>query len=105
MSKLQYAITSQFVRNYWKQHPFSLNSLVFMDVCESNGLSAQQDFVRACFEAQASVYVGWAAADTDKKASVGDILSANTVRLIFDRLLGVNQFDPATGLPQRPFDF
>jgi hypothetical protein len=50
-----YAITAQFVTDYW--HDFSVNSLVYIDACQSNSLGAH-GFVDACFAKHASLYIG-----------------------------------------------
>ena len=104
IEKYHYAITSEFVRKYWKQKQFGLNSLVYIDACDSSSV-ATTDFKTACFEASASVYVGWAPADPNKKAKIGGSTASDTARCIFDRLLGVDKFEPVGGPPQRPFDF
>jgi hypothetical protein len=100
-----YAITAQFVRTYFK--PFSKASFVFLQVCDSDNAAAPiQDFKNAFFEKNASVYAGWT-------EQVNIVKAPNTARLIFDRLLGANQFalemtPTAAGIVyshQRPFDF
>lgn len=95
-----YAINAQFVTDYW--HEFGVNSLVYIDACESNSLGAK-DFVNACFQKHASVYFGWAGG-TNEEADVDDAIAADTARLIFDRLLGADGYAPSNP-PQRPFDY
>lgn len=110
VAELHYSITAKFVEKYWSS--FSQNSLVYIDACDSN-LAA--DFKQEIFNEDASVYAGW-------PTNTGDPFAAGTARLVFDRLLGANQFCPETNpsasftpctlnranppiFPQRPFDY
>jgi hypothetical protein len=104
-----WAISASFVEKYWSS--FSGNSLVYIDACNSDNAT---DFKTAIFDKNASVYAGW-------NAPTGDPFAAKTARLVFDRLLGANQFCPETNpsnvqscvagpasapvFPQRPFDY
>jgi hypothetical protein len=102
-----YAINANFVKKYWSA--FSANSFVYIDACKSGAANAS-DFQQAILGKKASVYAGW-------NISVGDATSGNTTRLMFDRLLGANQFCPENGqacapgkatspvFAQRPFDY
>lgn len=103
-----YAFTSSFVRKYFSN--FSNASLAYIDACGSDDprLTAgqdAQDLKRAFLDKNASVYVGWS-------ATVDDGISTDSARLVFDRLLGANQFFLETGatpsgevFKQRPFDW
>jgi len=104
-----YGITANFINKYWDN--FGDNALVFIDICDSNvNDPSVTDFKDAIFAKLASVYVGWS-------GTVDSAFSANAARLVFDRLLGANQFCPEDGQPchpgaaqppvfaQRPFDY
>lgn len=91
-----YGITAAFVRKYFI---FGPNTFVYINGCgtlANNPLA--RDFKQAFFDAGASVYAGWTATADETK-------SAGTAKLIFDRLLGANQFALETGFKQRPFDW
>lgn len=91
-----YAITAQFIRHYWK--PFSPNSFVYIDACRSTSVAAIS-FMAAIKEKNASVYAGWT-------NSVGGVVSVETAKFVFDRLLGANKVYPESdGFKQRPFDY
>lgn len=109
IAELHYGITAKFVEKYWGA--FSKNSLVYIDACNSG---VDQNFTEEIFAKNASVYAGW-------PTSFGDPFGAETARLVFDRLLGANQFCPETNpssvtqcvpgsatppvFAQRPFDY
>lgn len=109
VSEWHWAITAKFVEKYWGA--FSQNSLVYIDACDSDGA---EDFRQEMFNEDASVYAGWT-------GNVGDPFAANTARIVFDRLLGANQYCPETNpaavqdcvtgkatppiFAQRPFDY
>jgi hypothetical protein len=88
-----YCITAEFIRHWWQN--LSAGSLVFIDACRSD---LDPDFKKAIFEKAASLYVGWT-------FRVPDDFSADSARLVFDRLLGANNFDPEPEFLQRPFDY
>jgi hypothetical protein len=109
MSTTHYAATNNFIAKYWGQ--FSDNAFVFFDACHSDGddpaiLSLRSEL----FAKNASVYAGWT-------STVSSVFSRETAELVFDRLLGANEFCPEDGLPchdgqaippvfaQRPFDY
>ena len=94
--KETYAITSQFVRDYWRN--FSANSFVFIDACDSAAAEAA-GFQNAIKQKQASVYAGWT-------GRVNQSVGFNTSKFVFDRLLGANHVYPESdGFKQRPFDY
>ena len=107
-----WAITPAFVNTYWKPGTFSANSLVYFDACQSD---VDANWKAAIMAAGASVYAGWSDDTKDRFAS-------ETARLVFDRLLGANEFCPETSpntlptlcvpgkanppiFPQRPFTY
>jgi hypothetical protein len=104
ITEYHYAINALFVTTYFK--PFSNASFVYIDACSSDAASASiQAFKSAFFGKNASVYAGW----TD---DMNDRVAANSARLVFDRLLGANEFfletiPTASGgvFKQRPFDW
>ena len=89
-----FGITAKFVDNYWGN--FGRNALFYFSGCEGdlNAVSAQQ-FKAEIFKKQASVFVGWSDAVYDNQR-------AASARLIFDRLLGVDQFCPEDGTACHP---
>lgn len=109
VAESHYGITAAFVVEHW--HNFADNALVFINACDSdlNDPSAQ-DFKTAIFTRRASVYAGWT-------NEVNNPHAADTTRLVFDRLLGANEFCPEDGQPchsgaaqppvfaQRSFDY
>jgi hypothetical protein len=94
--KTHYAITAEFVSEYWRK--FSPNSFVFIAACYSDSPNAIA-FKNAILGKGASVYAGWS-------GRVGDPYTADVAQFVFDRLLGANQ-DTGTkeDPPQRPFDY
>lgn len=101
-------ISSKFVRNYWK---FSEGSLVLNNTCFSSftgpilsGFS--EDFMLACHEKGAALYLGWAGS-TKLNAS------SESVKYFFDTALGTNLMDDRYRVPaadgtvykNRPYDF
>jgi hypothetical protein len=107
-----YSFNANFVKTYFNS--FSPNSFVYIDACSSDSPKAQ-DFKQAFLKQKASLYAGWT-------GTVDDSDSAPTARLVFDRLLGANEFCPETSpealvtpcvagqapsgiFPQRPFDY
>jgi len=110
ISEDHYSIDKAFVEHYnWS---FAANSLVYIDTCHSNQADPNvQAFKETLIANGASVYVGWT-------EEVGSGVSADTARLVFDRLLGANMFCPEDGaeqcshgpaippaFAQRPFDY
>jgi hypothetical protein len=109
-----YGIRTKFVSTYW--HNFDGNAFVFIDTCDSDKNDPTVvDFKNALILLKASVYAGW----TDE---VRPQLSADSARLVFDRLVGADQYCPETSpdapitpcvagpapsgiFPQRPFDY
>jgi len=89
-----FGITATFVDKYWGN--FGRNSLFYFSGCEGdlNAVSAQQ-FKAEIFKKQASVYVGWS-------DMVYDDQRAGSARLVFDRLLGVDQYCPEDGTACHP---
>jgi hypothetical protein len=114
VSEHHYGFTAEFINKHWGN--FGGNAFVFVDTCDSDfAVTSVQNFKDAIFAKLASVYVGWS-------NEVGNIYAANTARLVFDRLLGANQFCPETSpgapvtqcvpgsapsgiFPQRPFEY
>jgi hypothetical protein len=108
-SEDHYSIDKKFVDKWWA---FGTNSLVYIDTCHSNQADPNVlAFKNEVFSKGASVYAGWTEA-------VGSEASADTARLVFERLLGANMFCPETGaaecghgpaippaFAQRPFDY
>jgi hypothetical protein len=102
--KWHYAITAQFVQTYFQN--FSQASFVFLVACNSSGAAAPvQTFQNALYKKNASVIAGWT-------SEVNVVKAPTTAQLIFDRLLGANQFALETLLTnsgekfnQRPFDY
>jgi hypothetical protein len=103
-----YAITAAFIDVYWGD--FATNAFVYLDACESDHDDPRvRAFRNELFTLGASVVAGWT-------GEVGDI-QIDTAKLVFDRLLGANQFCPEDGLlchqghaispvfAQRPFDY
>jgi hypothetical protein len=101
-----WGITPDFIAIHWGD--FSQHSFIYIDTCDSDPV--EEHAIRdAIFVKHASLYAGWS-------STVGDI-SADTARLVFDRLLGADQFCPENGAPcmlgsaifpvfaQRPFDY
>lgn len=88
IKETHYGITSEFVKKYWPEGTFGTNSLVYIDACNSANFGAQ-DFKNAVLAAGAGVYVGWT-------YKVDDDDAGNAARLVFDRLLGANQYCPET---------
>lgn len=87
-----YAFTKEFVKHYFKFEP---GSIVYMSACFS-GAILNPNFRQAFLDAGAGGYWGWNSSFTDgvdNKASL----------YIFDRLLGLNEFEPESP-KQRPFD-
>ncbi|HVF46996.1 MAG TPA: hypothetical protein VNA17_05460, partial [Pyrinomonadaceae bacterium] len=93
---MHYAITSQFIRDYWGD--FGPNSFVFINACGSAPSGAGQYFSEVFREKKASVYAGWT-------ETVHWPIAAQTARLVFDRLLGANKVFLENGFKQRPFDY
>lgn len=75
-------ITAKFVRDNLN---FAKDSFVFINACSSYST----DFRDACFEKGASVYVGWS-------KPVYDGGALNMATYLFDRMMGINYFDPPT---------
>jgi len=91
-----YAITSNFVRQYWGN--FAANSFVYIAGCDG-AIPGAADFQKAMQEKGASVYAGWTGPTLKSQM-------ADTARFAFDRLLGANQVYPESdGFKQRPFDY
>jgi hypothetical protein len=89
-----YGITAEFVNNHWVN--FGQNALVFINTCDSDFPdTSAQDFKDAVFAKLASVYVGWT-------EEVSDDFAASAARLVFDRLLGADQYCPEDGLTCHP---
>lgn len=87
-----YAFTAEFVKKYFT---FAPGSIVYFSACFSAG-TANPTFRDAFREAGAGGYWGWDGSFTDgvdNKASL----------YVFDRLLGLNDFEPESP-KQRPFD-
>ena len=81
----RYGITGEFVKAYWHLAP---DSIVFLNACWSAYTSdpeGPQDFIDACWAANAGVYFGW-----DEKATPGTCYK--TVRYFTDRLIGANKY-------------
>lgn len=89
-----YGISPEFVRNHWQ---FSRSSLVFMDACHSASAGANS-FIRACWDKNASLYVGWS-------DSVIDAWAYFASRVFFDTSLGGSQMFPDVMPKQRAFDW
>ena len=86
-----YGIKTEFVSKYW--HDFGGNAFVYIDTCESDKSDPSVEaFKNALRALRASVYAGW----TD---AVGFDMAGSTTRLVFDRLVGANQFCPEDGQP------
>lgn len=83
-----YGITSKFVQRYMG---FAPTSLVLFNACNSD----EAGFKAACQAKNATVYAGW-----DKP--INEFYMFDVVQYFFDRLLGVNQYQPEDP-PQRPF--
>lgn len=109
--KIHYGITASFVRKYFQNYP--PNSFVYIDACNSDSPDAA-DFKQAFFDKQASLYAGW---ESLQGVQVKEFVSAYTAALVFERLLGANEYCPEDGKPvcsnghavppvfaQRPFD-
>jgi hypothetical protein len=102
--KWHYAITTQFVQTYFKD--FSQASFVFLVACNSDSAAVPvQAFQNALYAKKASVLAGWT-------NEVNVVKAPTTAQLIFDRLLGANQFakettptDSGQQFKQRPFDY
>jgi len=91
----RYGITAAFVRRYWR---FADNSVLLMNVCSgarTDNARWASDFIAACHDGNAAVYLGW----TDVTTPQGAYPAA---RYFSDRLLGTNRFR-AEVPPQRPF--
>jgi hypothetical protein len=94
----RYGITAAFVTTYWKK--FSDKSFVYIDACSSDDprpsmdegsgftppQTSAQDFKRAVLSKNVSVYAGWTSSNDVNIALATDLL-------LFDRLLGANQWD------------
>jgi hypothetical protein len=116
INETHYAVTQTYVKNHWH---FSKNSFVYIDACKSDFPGAAQLFKQAVFKAGGAVYAGW----QPIPGAIGDgntdfLIAAETARLVFDRLLGADQYCPEDGTPchrghadappffaQRPFDY
>lgn len=85
-----YGITSKFVSKYFS---FVKNSFVYV----ATNSSFDPQFLQAFLDAGAGVYWGWTFSMTDGADNL-------TTRYLFDRLLGLNQFQPESPI-QRPFDY
>ncbi|MCC6446383.1 MAG: hypothetical protein IT210_23400 [Armatimonadetes bacterium] len=89
-----YYITPKFVRKYWNLHP---NSLVYLNTCMSQSDPEATSFRRACWEQNASAYVGWSRCITAFDA-------AESARYLFNGIAGQNDLgDLKKNPPQRPF--
>jgi hypothetical protein len=117
-----YAITSQFVTTYWKDKNggFDPSAFVYVSACDSDNpiydIVGSGDFKGAVLDAGAGVYAGW-------DDPVNHTVAGAAARLVFDRLLGADQFCYENGVPecevgpapgadadppvyaQRPFDY
>ena len=83
-----------FASAYWEK--FGENSFVFLDICESEKSDPSVITFKATLaKLRVSVYAGWT-----KETSFGN--SVSSALLVFDRLLGANQFCPENGLPCIP---
>jgi hypothetical protein len=91
----RYCLTAAFVTKYWTD--FSDNSFVYIAACNSDdprpstalpsGVpQGAQDFKQAVFSKNVSVYAGWTNEMPYQVADATDLL-------LFDRLLGANQWD------------
>jgi len=81
----RYGINGEFVKKYWH---LASDSIVFLNACWSAYTSdpeGAQDFIDACWAANAGVYFGW-----DEKATPGTCYK--TVRYFTDRLVGANKY-------------
>jgi hypothetical protein len=101
---------TKFVTEYpWN---FAGNAFVYIDTCDSaKNDPSVQEFKNLLFKQGASVYAGW----TDETGGFSG--PADTARLVFDRLIGADQFCPEDGQPchsgaaeppvfaQRPFAY
>jgi len=115
--QVNYGITHNFIDKYWGD--FSANSFVYIDACHSDDNTddygpAVATFMHSIFNKKASVYAGWS-------GTVPDSFAIDTAKLIFDRLLGANEFCAETDpesitdcedgpaespvFAQRPFDY
>src|SRR5215469_2584590 len=115
--QVNYGITHNFIDKYWGD--FSVNSFVYIDACHSDDNTgdygpAVATFMHSIFSKKASVYAGWS-------GTVPDSFAIDTAKLVFDRLLGANEFCAETDpesitdcedgpaeppvFPQRPFDY
>jgi hypothetical protein len=85
-----YGITAQFVSHYMT---FKEHGLAFLNACSSDN-----DEMKAAFKTSGvSLYMGW----TDL---VPDLAAQKVGLYFFDRMLGMNAFEPESP-PQRPFDY
>ena len=92
----RYGITAAFISKHWNN--FSNNSLVYISACNSDDPrpstdlpskvtpKSAQDFKQAVLTKNDSVYAGWTADTTVSNVVATDLL-------MFDRLLGANQWD------------
>lgn len=91
----RYGITAGFVT---KHMGFAPDSMVYMDSCRSDGPEAVA-FKQACFDAGASLYVGWSRV-------VSDGACAESTPFLLCRMLSAPALDGAdVGPPRRPFDY
>ena len=89
-----YCISPEFVRNHWQ---FSRASVVYMDACLSASAGASS-FMRACWDNNASLYLGWS-------DSVIDGWAYFATRLFFDTSLGGSQIFTEVIPKERAFDW
>jgi hypothetical protein len=110
-TKDHFAITTAFIDHYWQA--FAQTAFVYIDACSSDDLSDTrvQVFVNEILNVKkASLFAGWT-------GTVDNGIAVNTSKLVFDRLLGANEFCPEDGtlchpgaaappaFAQRAFDF
>lgn len=90
-----WSITAKFVKRHWV---LAADSLVVLDGCSTMSSDAKaREFRQAVVGDKATYLLGW-------DSEVFETYAARSLRLFFDRVLGMNEFNPESP-PQRPFGY